>query len=539
MSLVDKYRWGNVSNIPISNIEIDNLITLESIKKRQGWMIASQVETVTARTHQTEKTTEALRLVKDTLISIEDTIQNGFDSVESIIESIEANFIENLNEIKWYLFNVDQKLYQLLNLIKFSGTTKSAEFNKQGFILYKMGSYNEAINQLNKSLQENPLNIEAYINLGFIYLREEKLEESIFNFEKASKLVKEDFSYFEEVSQDNMKTTEVFILDNLATLYSLQEKYSQSIDLLNKILRKDIDKKTEVLSTYKLSKYLCLSGDNDGALEIINELINNQYFAPIALAVSSPEFKPIANQILSRLQSKLENVKRTFEIDCNLRIEKINLAEIDLNTKSTLINILTKVNKAVNESSNYSILITTEFKERHNEYISFVELLSEIKSNSSKEFNSLSLEYLKLYSIKKYTYEIDTNISYDEDVMIMSHKIFLSKLVSNVKNGIETKINQFDSAKSLYQDMASKTDEQIKEINDFPKEKLVQYISSDFNFSAIINKFKFLENNKTDKKSEKKEDLLNVGLDIKVMNDYNNLFAKYLKKDSDSISNQT
>lgn len=222
MSLVDKYRWGNVSNIPVSNIEIDSLATLESIKRRQGWMIAAQVATVAAITHQTHQTTDALRLVNDTLLSIEGTIKDGFDSLESSIDRLESNLIENLNEIKWYLFNVDQKLGQLINLVKFSGATKSAEYNKQGFILYKIGSYNDAINQLNKSLQENPLNIEAYINLAFVFLREEKLEDSIFNFEKASKLINEDFSYFEEVSQDRLKSTEVFVLDNLATLYSLQ-----------------------------------------------------------------------------------------------------------------------------------------------------------------------------------------------------------------------------------------------------------------------------------------------------------------------------
>ena len=97
MSLLDKYRWGNVSNTPVSNIEIDSLATLESIKRRQGWMIAAQVATVAAIAHQTHQTTDALRLVNDTLISIEGTIQDGFDSLESSIERLESNLIENLN----------------------------------------------------------------------------------------------------------------------------------------------------------------------------------------------------------------------------------------------------------------------------------------------------------------------------------------------------------------------------------------------------------------------------------------------------------
>ena len=329
MGLVEKYRWGNNNNIPASNIEIDSLSTLESIKRRQGWMIAAQIATVVAIADQTKQTTDALMLVNDTLLSIEDTIQNGFDSLETSIERLESNLIENLSEIKWYLFNVDKKLDQLINLVKFSGATKSAENNKQGFILYKIGSFKEAIGQLEKSLAENPLNIEAYINLGFVYLRLENLTDAIKNFELASKIIKEDFSYYEEISPEQLKKTEVFILDNLSNLYSMQDQNHQSIELINKILSKDIDKKTEILTKYKLAKYKCIIKEYDDALEIINELINNQYFEPVALAVANPEFKEISSRILEILQVKLEEIKKSFSGEEKTKSDKINLLDID------------------------------------------------------------------------------------------------------------------------------------------------------------------------------------------------------------------
>jgi tetratricopeptide (TPR) repeat protein len=541
LSLVDKYRWGNVSNIPISNIEIDSLATLESIKRRQGWMIAAQVATVAAIANQTEKTTDALALVNDTLISIEGTIQNGFDSLESSIERLEFNLIENLNEIKWYLFNVDQKLDQLINLVKFSGATKSAEYNKQGFILYKIGSYSEAINQLNKSLQENPINIEAYINLGFVYLREEKLEDSIFNFEKASKLVKEDFSYFEEISQDRLKSTEVFILDNLATLYGLQEKHNLSIDLLNKILSKEIDKKTEVLSKYKLSKYLCLSGKHDASLELIKELINNQYFEPVALAVSNTEFSPISLKILSILQSKLEDVKKRFEVDGNLKIEKLQLIEMNSKIKSTLTDSVLKINKTVNDSSTYSILLTAEFKELHSEFLSLIELLGELISKTESDLKSLSLDYLKLETIKTYNDGIDANYSIGEDILVLSHKLLLSKIKSNVKYGIENKIGQFNSVKALHEDLSKKAVDQISQIESITPERLVNYIYSDFSLLATIGKLKLPAKTKniSQKSGEQKNNIQQTisGLEKKVTEDYDNLFAKYQTKNKISTSN--
>lgn len=542
MGLVDKYRWGNTSNIPVSNIEIDSLATLESIKSRQGWMIAAQVATVAAIAHQTQQTTDALQLVNDTLLSIEGTIQDGFDSLESSIERLESNLIENLNEIKWYLFNVDQKLDQLINLVKFSGATKSAEYNKQGFILYKIGSYNDAINQLNKSLQENPLNIEAYINLGFVYLRYEKLDDSISNFEKASKLVKEDFSYFEEVSQDRLKSTEVFILDNLATLYALQEKHNLSIDSLNKILSKEIDKNTEILSKYKLTKYLCLSGDHDSSLDIIKELISNQYFEPVALAVSNPEFAPISAKILSILQSKLEGVKKTFEVDGNIGVEKLEMIDIDSKTKSSLTDIVLKVNKSVNESSNYSILLTSQFKEHHHEFLSLIELLSELKSKSHKDLKSLELDFLKIESIQSYNDQIDSDYSFDDDVLVLSHKLLLSKLKSNVKNGIENTISQFNAAKVIIEDFAKRTDLQISQLSDISQDRLVDHINSDSSLTSFIGKLGSTpvktNNEKKDQKKGEKVNISNLSsLEKKVIEEYGNLLVKYETNNKVSTSN--
>jgi tetratricopeptide (TPR) repeat protein len=538
MGLVDKYRWGNISNIPVSNIEIDSLATLESIKRRQGWMIAAQVATVAAIAHQTKQTTDALKLVNDTLISIEEKIQDGFDSLESSIERLEANLLENLNEIKWYLFNVDQKLDQLINLVKFSGATKSAEYNKQGFILYKIGSYNEAIGQLNKSLEENPLNIEAYINLGFIYLRQEKIDDSIFNFERASKIVKEDFSYFEEISQDRLKSTEVFILENLSTLYGIQDKHSQSIEYLNSILSKDIDKKTEVLSKYKLSKYLCLSGNHEEALNIISELINGQYFEPVALAVSNHDFSPISSKILSILQGKLENVKKSFEIDANLEIDKVQIIDIDLKIKSKLIENIKKLISAVNNSSNYSILLTSEFKERHSELLTLLELLSELRYKADKELITLSFDYKKLETINHYNNEIDSNYSNDDDVLTLSHKILLTKIKQNVKKGIDSKVSQFDATKTIHQQISKKVEIQLDEIDSILIDEFVGFIKTNFNFNKIIDSIRspIIKDFRKEKKKKKQEEK-NLNLEQKISKDYFNLFEKYLSKEKISTSN--
>lgn len=521
MGLVEKYRWGNNNNIPASNIEIDSLSTLESIKRRQGWMIAAQIATVVAIADQTKQTTDALRLVNDTLLSIEDTIQNGFDSLETSIERLESNLIENLSEIKWYLFNVDKKLDQLINLVKFSGATKSAENNKQGFILYKIGSFKEAIGQLEKSLAENPLNIEAYINLGFVYLRLENLTDSIKNFELASKIIKEDFSYYEEISSDQLKKTEVFILDNLSNLYSMQDQNHQSIELMNKILSKDIDKKTEILTKYKLAKYKCIIKEYDDALEIINELINNQYFEPVALAVANPEFKEISSRILEILQVKLEEIKKAFSGEEKTKSDKINLLDIDNEFKSGLLNSIEKSFIAIKESSNYSILLTSEFKESYNEFLQYLDLIGELKLKSEKELESSIQDVQKLESIAELNNMIDTNYDDSFDVSQMSHRILLSKIKINVKSGINKKVSSFNSAQNVYQNAEALLNKGLNIITSLSNNEIIEYINTKFNLStlsmSLLPKMTLTEKETT--------------FADKIINEYSTIISKYNVKE--------
>ena len=521
MGLVEKYRWGNNNNIPASNIEIDSLSTLESIKRRQGWMIAAQIATVVAIADQTKQTTDALRLVNDTLLSIEDTIQNGFDSLETSIERLESNLIENLSEIKWYLFNVDKKLDQLINLVKFSGATKSAENNKQGFILYKIGSFKEAIGQLEKSLAENPLNIEAYINLGFVYLRLENLTDSIKNFKLASKIIKEDFSYYEEISSEQLKKTEVFILDNLSNLYSMQDQNHQSIELMNKILSKDIDKKTEILTKYKLAKYKCIIKEYDDAFEIINELINNQYFEPVALAVANPEFKEISSRILEILQVKLEEIKKSFSGEEKTKSDKINLLDIDNEFKSGLLNSIGKSFIAIKESSNYSILLTSEFKELYNEFLQYLDLLGELKLKSEKELESSIQDVQKLESIAELNNMIDTNYDDSFDVSQMSHRILLSKIKINVKSGINKKVSSFNSAQNVYQNAEALLKKGLQIITSLSNNEIIEYINTKFNLSA-------LSMNLLPKMTLKEKETTFAD---KIINEYSTVISKYNVKE--------
>jgi hypothetical protein len=96
MGLADKYRAGSKTNLPVSNYNIDSLATLESINRRQGWLIAGQIATIATIAHQTTQTVDAIHLVNNTLRSIEGRIQDGFENLEDSINRLESNLLENL-----------------------------------------------------------------------------------------------------------------------------------------------------------------------------------------------------------------------------------------------------------------------------------------------------------------------------------------------------------------------------------------------------------------------------------------------------------
>lgn len=442
MSLVDKYRGGS-SGYHASNISIDSLSTLESIKSRQGWMIAAQVATVVAIANQTRQTVDAINLVNNTLYSIENTIQKGFDTLENSIVRLEANIIENLNEIKWYLFNIDKNINNLINLVKFSGATRSAEYNKQGFILYKIGNYKEAVVQLDRSLSENPLNIEAYINLGFVYLQLEKIDESIKQFETASKIIKEDFSYYEEVSSDSIRKTEIFILDNLAELYALKLNHQSAVETQSSIIGLDNEIEHTILAKYKLAKFSYLNGDLEKAFQIIKEFIDFKYFKPVALAISNNDFINIRERLLIYLQDALQRSKDNFinEVEATLlKIKKTDLPKIEIEKiESAYYNYIQKIQ----QTSEYELILSEDFRIKHDTFLNIVIAITELYSKLMYDVDTMSNDNSKLSEINSHCDSENKKIFIPDrclDIKETAHQILLKDFTLNVIDGINAKV---------------------------------------------------------------------------------------------------
>ncbi len=265
----------------------------------------------------------------------------------------------------------------------------------------------------------------------------------------------------------------------------MQDQNHQSIELLNKILSIDIDKKTEILTKYKLAKYKCIIKEYNDALEIINELINNQYFEPVALAVANPEFKEISSRILETLQLKLEEIVKSFSGEAKTKSDKINLIDIDNDFKSVLINSIEKYSNAIKESSNYSILLTSAFKESHNEFLQYLDLLSELKLKTEKELESSIQDIKKIESIAEINATIDTNYDSSFDVAQMSHRILLAKMKLNVESGINKKVSSFHRTRDFYQNADASLINGLNFIASIDSNEIIGYINTKFNLSEL------------------------------------------------------
>ena len=102
--------------------------------------------------------------------------------------------ISGLEEIKWYLGSIDDKLGKIVGLIEYSNATESSEQFKIGMELFIQEFYDKVASSFNKSFEANPLNINALVG---IYLTDKKKDKKMNpkNIEDIIKLTGTDFLY--------------------------------------------------------------------------------------------------------------------------------------------------------------------------------------------------------------------------------------------------------------------------------------------------------------------------------------------------------
>ena len=179
MPLYSNFRFKALSN------NVDELIDSASIENIQN-SISKSLNLLVSNSilnNEDEKKDFALDIIGKEVNKLKNLIIEDSISFDKVQESLVINLLENLNEIKWFNFYNDKKYKLVFNYIKSEEKTNSNSYNRQGFILFKSGNLEGAKEQFNKSIADNPLNIEAYINLAFLELRLENIKSSINNFQ--------------------------------------------------------------------------------------------------------------------------------------------------------------------------------------------------------------------------------------------------------------------------------------------------------------------------------------------------------------------
>ncbi len=146
---------------------------LKSIKSRMGWQVGLQAATLLAVGGVSSSVRDQTEVIRGSLESLQaDTIE-GFASVTEAINSLEASLLTGIEDIKWYLGSIDDKLGKLIGLIEFPMATESTEQFRIGMELYRQEFYKKALKCFEASVDKNPLNLNALTGL---YLTRKQLK---------------------------------------------------------------------------------------------------------------------------------------------------------------------------------------------------------------------------------------------------------------------------------------------------------------------------------------------------------------------------
>ncbi len=195
-----------------------------------GWQVGLQAATLLAVGGVNGQIKEQTTVLAENLEALKNETIEGFSSVSEAINSLEASLISGIEDIKWFLGSIDNKLGKLVGLIEFSRATESTEQFKIGMELYKQEFYDKAKKCFEQSLEKNPLNLNAKAGL-FLTLKELKKKKEPKILLDLVKLTSGDFLYHTKASQETKEIkTNYFINFCFAELLE-NKSYKEIINL--------------------------------------------------------------------------------------------------------------------------------------------------------------------------------------------------------------------------------------------------------------------------------------------------------------------
>lgn len=435
-SLITKYQYGGYASAlsanDMSRMATKDSSNLESLKKRSGWIIALQLATMAQLQAHHRETMRALGEINDSLIKINDSIKDGFESLENAIYRLESNLLLELSDIKWVLSSIDKKFDKLLNFIEFPRATEADELIIQGAYTYSKGYFDESESCFQRAEKLNPTNFNLKINKGFLYLSLDQPEKAIENFKKAV-----DFSDIfynkKNIKEEDIVKSKIYALECLArTYYSVGEYQKAYKEMLEAASLRNSIKFIEKKALYLTQVYNALSGGQESALnEIINLSITDHSL--FTQAILDPDLNKIQNQLIEKYDTLIQS--KSDEI-----IKKI------YNTKNQLDSIKneisTKIFNEINDKIKNFDIVLSEGK-----YYKIKKLSKEIHelSNSMESYqNKVSRYKIIIEEIEQKKKEFKEYKSLADQYNIHSDYEKIS-YISSCRNQIEKDLNELES----------------------------------------------------------------------------------------------
>lgn len=242
---------------------------LKSIKSRMGWQVGLQVATLFAIGGLNSSIKEECGIIAEEIKTLSENTAKGLDNVKDAVQSLEASLIFGIEELKWILGSIDDKLQAIIGLIQFPKSTESNEKYLIGYELFKTECYTDAIKQFDEAIKLSPLNLNARIGL---YLSKLKTTEkpSIDALVEIAKLTNADFHINNEVPQDVKDASIIFFTNFVSAQLCYSNEFAKWIELYNTVIPSVA--KNNLTNKIRLIEAL-INTNNDYTL-LLNELFN-------------------------------------------------------------------------------------------------------------------------------------------------------------------------------------------------------------------------------------------------------------------------
>ena len=242
---------------------------LKSIKSRMGWQIGLQTATLLAVGATNASIKKQTQILGDKLDALQRETIEGFQNVTDAINSLECTLIAGIEDVKWMLGSIDDKLGKIIGLIQYSSATESTEQFKIGMELYKQEFYKKSILNFNSAIEKNPLNLNAKCGLFLAKKHVEKKTNYDLLFE-VLKLVDSDFLFHMDNAEEVKERSVNYFINFCFSELLVSKDYKSII----KFYESEIPNysREELPIKLKYINAIILSGNNYE--ELLNEIIS-------------------------------------------------------------------------------------------------------------------------------------------------------------------------------------------------------------------------------------------------------------------------